>query len=101
MTTSIAAEVRLVPGALGAEVHGVDLNTLTDEGFALIHDLLLKHQVVFLAGQTGPMPQAHVAFGRRFGEVELHRTCPGWTGTRGSSSSTPPTAARSTSGTPT
>ncbi|WP_089157737.1 TauD/TfdA dioxygenase family protein [Micromonospora sp. NBS 11-29] len=76
MTTSIAAEVRLVSGALGAQVRGIDLNTLTDEGFALIHRLLLEHQVVFLAGQTGLTPQAHVAFGRRFGEVELHPYLP-------------------------
>lgn len=76
MTTSTAAEVRLVAGALGAQVHGIDLNTLTDAGFALIHDLLLKHQVVFVAGQRGLTPEAHVAFGRRFGEVELHPYLP-------------------------
>ncbi|SCG33787.1 TauD/TfdA dioxygenase family protein [Micromonospora humi] len=76
MTTSTAADVRLVAGALGARVRGIDLNTLTDSGFALIHDLLLAHQVVFVAGQTGLTPEAHVAFGRRFGEVELHPYLP-------------------------
>ncbi|MDG4800268.1 TauD/TfdA family dioxygenase [Micromonospora sp. WMMD980] len=76
MTTSTVADVRLVAGALGAQVSGIDLNTLTDSGFALIHDLLLAHQVVFVAGQTGLTPEAHVAFGRRFGEVELHPYLP-------------------------
>ncbi|MEV0001857.1 TauD/TfdA family dioxygenase [Micromonospora sp. NPDC050980] len=76
MTTSTAADVRLVAGALGAQVHGIDLNTLTDAGFALIHELLLTRQVVFVAGQTGLTPEAHVAFGRRFGEVELHPYLP-------------------------
>ncbi|GAB3059413.1 TauD/TfdA dioxygenase family protein [Micromonospora schwarzwaldensis] len=76
MTTSTAVDVRLVAGALGAQIHGIDLNTLTDSGFALVHDLLLKHQVVFLAGQTRLTPEAHVAFGRRFGEVELHPYLP-------------------------
>ncbi|MCZ7436835.1 TauD/TfdA family dioxygenase [Micromonospora sp. WMMC241] len=76
MTTSTAADVRLVAGALGARVRGIDLNTLTDDGFTLIHDLLLAHQVVFVAGQTGLTPEAHVAFGRRFGEVELHPYLP-------------------------
>ncbi|MBM7080452.1 MULTISPECIES: TauD/TfdA dioxygenase family protein [Micromonospora] len=76
MTTSLVPQVRLVAGALGAEVHGIDLNTLTDEGFAHLHRLLLAHQVVFVAGQTALTPQAHIAFGRRFGEVELHPYLP-------------------------
>jgi taurine dioxygenase len=76
VTTTIAPEVRLTAGALGAEVHGIDLNTLTDDGFAYIHDLFLKHHVVFLAGQAGLTPEAHIAFGRRFGEVELHPYLP-------------------------
>jgi taurine dioxygenase len=76
VTTSIEPEVRLVAGALGAEVRGIDVNTLTDEGFARIHNLLLDHQVVFLAGQQGLTPEAHIALGRRFGEVELHPYLP-------------------------
>ncbi|HEX8304547.1 MAG TPA: TauD/TfdA family dioxygenase [Jatrophihabitans sp.] len=76
MTTSIEPEVRLVTGALGAEIFGVDLNTLTDEGFDRIRRLLLDHQVVFLKGQTDLTPEAHIALGRRFGEVELHPYLP-------------------------
>jgi taurine dioxygenase len=76
VTTSIEPEVRLVAGALGAELHGIDVNTLTDEGFDRIHELLLAHQVVFITGQTGMTPEAHIALGRRFGEVELHPYLP-------------------------
>lgn len=76
MTTSIEPEVRPVTGALGAEISGLDVNTLTDEGFARIREVLLAHQVVFLPGQTGLTPEAHIALGRRFGEVELHPYLP-------------------------
>ncbi|MEV4624756.1 TauD/TfdA family dioxygenase [Micromonospora sp. NPDC049523] len=69
-------DVRPIAGALGAEIHGVDLTNLTDELFAELHRLLLEHLVIFVVGQTGLTPQAHVAFGRRFGEVELHPYLP-------------------------
>lgn len=76
MTSVAAPEVRLPAGALGAEIRGIDLNALTDDGFALIHDRLLRHQVVFLPSQLDLKPEAHIAFGRRFGEVELHPYLP-------------------------
>ncbi|MFL6162122.1 MAG: TauD/TfdA dioxygenase family protein [Jatrophihabitantaceae bacterium] len=76
MTTSIEPEVRPVSGALGAAIYGMDLNTLTDEGFSRIRNLLLEHQVVFIAGQTDLTPEAHIALGSRFGEVELHPYLP-------------------------
>jgi taurine dioxygenase len=71
-----AFDVRPVAGALGAEVGGVDLNTLTDAEFGQLHDLLLRHQVLFITGQNGLTPEAHIALGRRLGEVELHPYLP-------------------------
>ncbi len=68
--------VKPVAGALGAELHGIDLEHLTDEVFAEIHHALLDYLVVFIVGQQGLSPQAHIAFGRRFGEVELHPYLP-------------------------
>ncbi|QFZ24621.1 taurine dioxygenase [Saccharothrix syringae] len=76
MTSATAPEIRLSSGALGAEIRGIDLNALTDEQFELIHDTLLRHQVIFLPGQGNLEPEAHIAFGRRFGEVELHPYLP-------------------------
>jgi taurine dioxygenase len=76
VTTTTVPEVELVAGALGAVIRGIDLNELTDDGFELIHDRLLKHQVVFVAGQHNMVPAAHIALGRRFGEVELHPYLP-------------------------
>jgi taurine dioxygenase len=76
VTTSIEPEVRRVTGALGAEISGMDINHLTDEGFERIHQLLLDHQVVFITGQADLTPESHIALGRRFGEVELHPYLP-------------------------
>lgn len=76
MDTVAAPEVRLSAGALGAQIRGVDLNTLSDAEFERIRDLLLERQVVFIAGQGAMAPEAHIAFGRRFGEVELHPYLP-------------------------
>jgi taurine dioxygenase len=76
VTSTTTLEVQRVAGALGAKVLGVDVNELTDEQFAVIHDSLLRHQVVFLPGQSNLTPEAHIALGRRFGEVELHPYLP-------------------------
>ncbi|RKR92385.1 taurine dioxygenase [Micromonospora pisi] len=81
VSTGTTLDVRPISGALGAEIHGVDLTNLTDELFAELHRLLLRHQVIFVVGQTGLTPEAHVAFGRRFGEVELHPYLPRLEGT--------------------
>lgn len=68
--------VRPVSGAIGAEVRGVDLSKVTDELFARIHALMLEHLVLFFPEQTNLTPEAHVALGRRFGEVEVHPFLP-------------------------
>jgi alpha-ketoglutarate-dependent taurine dioxygenase len=69
-------EVMPVSGALGARVYGVDLTNLTDEVFAQLHQLLLTYLVIVIVGQESLTPQAHIAFGRRFGDVELHPYLP-------------------------
>jgi taurine dioxygenase len=58
--------------ALGAEIRGVDLSEpLDDETFDAIVAAFHQHEVVFFRGQT-LTPDQHVAFSRRFGELELH-----------------------------
>lgn len=69
-------DVKRVSGALGAQVDGVDLMHLTDDEFAVLHRLLLDHLVIFITGQEGMSPAAHIEFGRRFGELELHPYLP-------------------------
>ncbi len=59
--------------AIGAELSGLNLaDAVHDDGlFAEIRALLLKHRVLFLRDQ--PITRAeHVAFARRFGELEDH-----------------------------
>ncbi|GAB2810550.1 TauD/TfdA dioxygenase family protein [Streptomyces daliensis] len=68
--------VQPVSGAIGAEVCGVDLGRVDDEQFERIHELMLRHLVLFFPDQHELTPEAHVAFGRRFGEVEVHPFLP-------------------------
>jgi taurine dioxygenase len=73
--TNPSLSISAVSGALGAEVRGVELDHLTDDGFAAIKQALLDHQVIFLPDQS-PTPDAHAAFARRFGDVEIHPFLP-------------------------
>jgi taurine dioxygenase len=61
-------EVRPVAGALGAEIHGVDMSReLDDDTIGEIRQAFLDHLVIFLRGQKVTPPQ-QLAFARRFGE---------------------------------
>ncbi len=65
-------DVRRVAGALGAEIGGVDLSApLADDTIAAIRKALVEHQVIFFRDQT-LTPQQQLAFGRRFGPLNIH-----------------------------
>ena len=65
-------DVRRVAGALGAEVSGVDLGEPLDDAMvAEIRQALLDHQVIFFRDQH-LTPEQHLAFGRRFGSLNVH-----------------------------
>ena len=56
----------------GAEILGVDLSQpLDDSTFATIVDLWHEHEVIFFRNQN-LVPERHVEFSRRFGELECH-----------------------------
>ena len=64
--------VKPVGGALGAEIAGVDLSQPVDGGtFEAIVAAWHRHEVIFFRGQD-ITPGQHVAFSRRFGELEHH-----------------------------
>jgi taurine dioxygenase len=65
--------IRVVPtiGALGAEIHGVQLAQLDDATFVEIHRAWLEHQVVFFREQR-ITPAQQVAFARRLGELDTY-----------------------------
>jgi taurine dioxygenase len=58
-------------GALGADVHGIDLTQpLTDETVDVIHTGLLEHQVLFFREQKILTFEQHLAMVEHFGEPE-------------------------------
>ena len=63
-------EVRPCSTAIGAEVQGVDLSEpLDNASWATIRDAFHAHLVIFFRDQH-LSPEQHVAFARRFGELE-------------------------------
>jgi taurine dioxygenase len=65
-------DVQKISGALGAEIYGVDLGgPLTNTEFDAVHQAFLDHQVIFFRDQK-ITPDQHMAFGRRFGELDIH-----------------------------
>lgn len=64
--------IRKVAGALGAEISGVDLaGPLSDETIAAIRRAFVEHQVIFFRDQD-LTPEQQLAFGRRFGPLNIH-----------------------------
>lgn len=64
--------IRRVAGALGAEISGVDLSQDLPVGVvAEIRAALVEHQVIFFRDQD-LSPARQVAFGRRFGPLNIH-----------------------------
>ena len=61
-------QVKPISGALGAEIHGVDLAHLEDEIFAEIHHAFLENLVIFFRDQT-ITPDQQVAFSARFAPI--------------------------------
>ncbi len=69
-----------VGATLGAELHGIDIIAeLIDEQFAEVRDALHAYKVIFFRDQAFT-PASHVAFARRFGDLEVHPFIPGNTG---------------------
>ena len=66
-----AFDVKPIAGALGAEVRGVNLANISDEGFSDVHQALLNHSVIFFRGQK-LTPAEQVKFARRFGDIHFH-----------------------------
>ena len=65
-------EVRRTAGALGAEIRGVDPSQpLADETIAAIRRAFVEHQVIFFRDQS-LTPEQQLAFGRRFGPLNIH-----------------------------
>ena len=69
---STRLDVRKVDGTIGIEIRGVDLSQpLDDDTFRAIEAVYDAHPVVVVRNQHLTPPQ-HVAFSRRFGDLEIH-----------------------------
>jgi taurine dioxygenase len=72
-------EVRPMAGALGADVHGVDLaKPLDDATFAEIERAFHDRLVLFFHDQR-LTPEQHLAFSRRLGRSAARPTSSTWT----------------------
>ena len=69
-------DVRPLTGALGAEVRGVDVETLDEDGFATVHELLLKYSALALHGQGHLTVPKLRKFGMRWGKLDVHGFTP-------------------------
>lgn len=63
-------EIIPLPGAMGAEIRGLDLRDLDDRGFDILHRAYLDHLLLLVRGQK-LADSDMVAVARRFGEFEL------------------------------
>ncbi len=63
--------LRSLSPTIGAEIGGVDLGDLDAETFAEIERAHLDYKVIFFRDQDVTTEQ-HLAFARRFGELEEH-----------------------------
>jgi taurine dioxygenase len=63
--------VEPVTGSIGAEVSNVDLREVDEEILAELNQAWLDHKVLFFRDQDLTQAQ-HVAYGRLFGELEVH-----------------------------
>ncbi len=74
MATALASdvlEVTRLTGSLGAEVRGIALGQAGPEEAEALKELMAEHLVLFFPDQH-LTPDAHIAFGRLFGELEAH-----------------------------
>ena len=63
--------VKLLSGALGAEVDGIDLKDSSEKNFKVINNLLLEHKVTFFRNQK-ITPEEQLALAKCFGPLETH-----------------------------
>ena len=64
-------QVKLLSGALGAEIDGVSLKDTSVKNFEAINNLLLEHKVIFFRRQN-ITPEEQLTLASRFGPIEQH-----------------------------
>src|SRR5215467_13218864 len=65
-------EVRKLTGGCGAEVLGVDVNTLSNSQWGEVQRAFTEHGVIFFRDQK-LTPEQHLAFARRWAPIDVNR----------------------------
>ena len=64
-------DIKLLSGALGAEISGVNLKDTSLKNFEIINNLLLEHKVIFFRNQK-ITPEEQLSLAKCFGPLEAH-----------------------------
>lgn len=69
-------DVRPLSGAMGAEIRGIDIAALDDDGFSVVRSLLLEYCAIALHGNENLTDHQLREFGMRWGELDVHGYSP-------------------------
>lgn len=73
LANSQSLDIRPISGALGAEIHGIDLATEADPAvWAAVHAALAEYGVIFFRDQE-LTPEQHIAMAERFAPININR----------------------------
>ena len=75
-TADLDLDIRPLTGALGAEVRGLDLKAIDDDGFETVHSLLMQYSVLAIHDQAHLSDEDLRDFGLRWGELDVHGYSP-------------------------
>ena len=64
-------DIKLLSGALGAEISGIDLKDSSKENYERINNLLLEHKVIFFRNQDITHKE-QIALAKNWGPLENH-----------------------------
>lgn len=74
--SNLDLDIRPLSGALGAEVRGLDITNLDDQGFDAVHALLMEYCAIAIHGQSHASDDQLREFGLRFGKLDVHGYSP-------------------------
>ena len=72
-------QVRELEGGCGAEVLGLDLTAMSNRQWDEVQRAFVEHGVIFFRDQT-LTPEQHLAFGKRWGTLNVHPYVKGMAG---------------------
>jgi taurine dioxygenase len=67
----MAIQIERLNAAIGAEIRGIELGSVSDGELEALHKALLDHKVLFFRNQHLTIEE-HIGFGRKWGELEEH-----------------------------